>query len=66
MRAVGDVLISPGAQITVATLNPDASVLHTWGNWFVEGNLTVMSPSIFVFDGTVCSHTHERAHHMFH
>lgn len=38
-------------QAIVATLHPNATVQHRWGNWFIEGNLTVYNRTEFLFDG---------------
>lgn len=35
--------------MTVATLYPNVTLKHTWGNWFVEGNLSVVGQTEFLF-----------------
>jgi hypothetical protein len=46
----GDVLVL--GQVVVATLYPDATIQYPWGNWFIDGNLTVHSRTEFLFNST--------------
>ena len=36
----------------MATLYPNVTLKHTWGNWFVEGNLSIVGQTEFLFYGS--------------
>jgi hypothetical protein len=44
----------------VATLYPNVTLKHTWGNWFVEGNLSIVGQTEFLFYGSPSRRTHTR------
>lgn len=39
----------------MATLYPNVTLKHTWGNWFVEGNLSIVGQTEFLFYGSCTS-----------